>query len=268
MPAMTGRWIGVATLIAGAAGLQGQGNAMTKRAPLQERAVSGIHPVLPVNEVRQIVTFLFQPGRAADALRIYEEKIKPIYQGLDDLQRFRAYREVESPEPFDFLVVSTYLGMEGMDRANAGLRTPGPSGESAGQLYGVLGSMSQHHHDQFVEMIPALSDEAASGTAIGNGLTVFEYVRVTPGSHGAFEEGVGRVRGAERRRQLYDRSETGRMLLSDGWDYLRIYQISSLGTWQALSGARRQASDLHAPEEFVAARKALIVRAVPGLSVR
>lgn len=220
------------------------------------------------SEVRQIVTFLFLPGRSAEGLRVYQDRIKPIYEGIGDLLRFRAYREVESPEPFDFFVVSTYRGMDGMDRANAGLRTPGPAGESAAQLYGHLSSMTQHHHDQFVEMIPALGDVPAGNEGEGAGLTVFEYLRVTPGSREAFEEGMASVRRSERAQRLYTASETGRMLVSDGWDFVRIHQIPDLGSWQKVLATRRSTADLRESEQLVAARKVLIVRVVPGLSVR
>lgn len=41
-------------------------------------------------EVRRLVTFLFQPGRSADAIAIYEQTLKPIYADVAPLKRFCA----------------------------------------------------------------------------------------------------------------------------------------------------------------------------------
>lgn len=216
-------------------------------------------------EVRQIVTFSFLPGRAGEATLIFQEQLRPIYQGLPDLLRFRGYREVESPEPLDLMVVSSYRGMEGMDRANEGLRRPSPSGPSALSWYGSLSGMTETHHDQFVEMIESLSDTVLST----DGLTVFVYLRLTPGSRAAFEQQLAkRVRMFERERRLTQWSETGRMLVSDGWDYLRIFGFGSLGDWHRYLTALRGAPFSEELEGGIAARKSIIVREVPGIAVR
>ena len=216
-------------------------------------------------EVRQIVTFLFQPGRTADALSIYAERLLPIYADTQPLLRFRAYREAESPEPLDLVIVSAYAGMAGMDAANAVLGQPHRSGQSAFGLYGELSRMTATHHDQFVEMIAALGDAPGSE----GGLTVFEYLRVAPGSHDAFEELLARrVRPFERERSLYRWSETGRMLVADGWDYLRLFGVPSLAGWHAYRTALREAALQKELAPLVAARKTLILRSDPKLSVR
>jgi hypothetical protein len=216
-------------------------------------------------DVRQIVTFLFQPGRTSDAVTIYERQLRPIYAAVPALRRFRAYREVESPEPLDLVVVSHYDGMAGMDAANDALRAPGPDGASAFALYGTLSAMTQHHHDQFVEILPALSDTIdARETAR---LTVFEYVRVTPGAHARYESLVATaLRPLERSQRLSLASETGRMLVSDGWDYLRLHRMRSLGDWQRHALAMQSFDDRLGP--LVAARKVIILREDPRLSVR
>lgn len=213
-------------------------------------------------QVRQIVTFLFQPGRAGDATAIYQQQLVPIYRELKPLVRFRAYREAESPEPLDLVIISSYDGMAGMDAANDALRRP-TSGASAFALYGTLSAMTQTHHDQFVEMIPALSDSVLADAP----LTVFEYIRLAPGAHTAWEaQLLERTRPAEAAAHLYQWSETGRMLVSDGWDYLRIFGIRSLGDWH------RYQQHMHAASpEFtahVAARKTLILKQDARLSVR
>ena len=72
----------------------------------------------------------------------------------------------------------------------------------------------------------------------------------------------------EREHALYLWSETGRLLVSDGWDYLRTYGIRSLADWQAYQ-SRMAGTDL-APDvaALVAARKTIILRGAPDLSVR
>ncbi len=216
-------------------------------------------------EVRQIVTFHFSPGRTAEALAIYEKQLKPVYADVSALRRFRAYREAESPEPLDLIVVSSYDGMSGMDVANQALRRPHASGVSAFALYGTLAAMTQSHHDQFVEIVPTLSDAVGDATL----LTVFEYIRVVPGRQGAFERAtLNSARPFEKSRGLYQWSETGRLLVSDGWDMLRIYGIRSLGDWQRAQQQLRTASFAGEVGALIAARKTIIVRPDVGLFVR
>lgn len=216
-------------------------------------------------EVRQIVTFLFQPNRAAEAQTIYEQQLKPIYAAIPALQRFRAYHEAESPEPLDLVVVSSYAGMAGMDSANASLRRATWNGGPAVALYGVLSGISISHHDQFVEMLPALGDRAITA----GGLTVFEYVRVVPGTQGAFEALLrSQVRPFEQEAGLYQWSETGRLLVSDGWDYLRVINIRSLGAWQSYRRRLREAPFADAWQRVIAAQKTLILRDDERLAIR
>ncbi len=215
-------------------------------------------------EVRQIVTFLFQPQRTADAVAIYEQQLKPIYADVAPLLRFRAYREAESPEPLDLVVVSSYRGMAGMDLANEALRLPPRAGRSASALYGTLAAMTQTHHDQFVEMLPfggGTPDDSA-------GITVFEYLRVPVSQHRNFVAQMqNRVR-EERTLGLFRWSEFGRMLVSDGWDFLRIHQMRSLADWQRYRAYDRESLRLPGGEFEITARKTIILRQDPRLSVR
>jgi hypothetical protein len=216
-------------------------------------------------EVRQIVTFLFQPGRSGDASAIYERQLRPIYTDVPTLRSFRAYREAESPEPLDLVVVSSYNGMAGMDSANAALRKPSASGQSAFALYGVLSAMTQTHHDQFVEMLPSVSDSARSTAS----LTVFEYIRVAPGMHTEFENRLRTlVRVSEKDARLYDWSETGRVLVGDGWDYVRIFGVQSLADWHRYQRYSHGAAMRAHVATTVAARKTIILRPDARLSVR
>ncbi len=215
-------------------------------------------------EVRQIVTFQFAAGRTGDAVEIYRHQLRPIYDRISALLRFRAFGEAESPEPLDLIVVSSYRGMAGMDLANEGLRQPGPGGVTALSLYATLSALTVGHHDQFVEIRPALSDTAAASP-----FTVFEYLRLAPRSREGFERLVReRVRPFERSRDLVQWSETGRMLVSDGWDYLRIIGIGSLAEWHRYQ-TRMWSAPFNADlQRYVSARKTIVVRAIPSLSVR
>lgn len=215
-------------------------------------------------EVRQIVTFLFQPGRAAEASAIYQRQLRPIYAEVPTLRRFRAYHEAESPEPLDLVVVSSYDGMAGMDSANSALRREARTGKSAFAIYGTIGALSQSHHDQFIEMMPSLSDTVSSTAT----LTVFQYIRVAPGMHLDFEAGLRDVRKSEKDAQLYDWSETGRVLVGDGWDYVRIFGIRTLADWHRYQRFALGPMMLPRFIRTVAARKTIILRHDPQLSVR
>lgn len=216
-------------------------------------------------EVRQIVTFLFQPGRSVDANAIYEKQLRPIYTEVSSLRSFRAYHEAESPEPLDLVVVSSYNGMAGMDSANAALRKPSATGQSAFAVYGTLSAMTQTHHDQFIEMLPSVSDSASSTTT----LTVFEYIRVAPGMQTEFENRLRTlIRVSEKDARLYDWSETGRVLVGDGWDYVRIFAIQSLADWHRYQRYIHGTTMRAQFAATVAARKTIILRLDPRLSVR
>ncbi len=225
-------------------------------------------PLAPLSaqlpEVRQIVTFLFTPGRAAEATAIYESQLKPIYAEVAPLRRFRAYREAESPEPLDLVVVSTYDGMAGMDAANDALRRPNSSGKSAFALYGTLSAMTQSHHDQFVEMLPHVGpppDDSA-------GIVVFEYLRVPAANQPEFALRLDADRRSELAAKVVRWSEAGRLLVSDGWDFLRIHHMRSLGDWQRYRLHTRTQTTRLSSYALVGARKVIILKQDARLSVR
>lgn len=220
-------------------------------------------------DVRQIVTFLFQPGRGDSAIAIYERALIPLYRQDAAMRRFRGYREAESPEPLDLVIVSSFNGMAGMDASNLALRGLASGGRSVFQWYGVLDGLVQRHHDQFVEMRPQLGDPIAASADSVDGLTVMEYVRVAPGRRHAFERLIAtRVRGVERDLAGIRWSETGRLLVSDGWDYLRIFGTESLASWQGRDDALRERGVARDVDQLVVARKTIILRGVRALSVR
>jgi len=145
-------------------------------------------------DVRQIVTFLFRPGHADSAVAIYERELVPLYREDAAMRRFRAYLEAESPEPLDLVVVSSFRGMAGMDASNTALRRLSSGGRTVFQWYGALAALSQHHHDQFVEMLPPLGDAAAAaGDSSGGAAAGERRVGLSATHRRRLARGVGRL---------------------------------------------------------------------------
>ena len=221
------------------------------------------------SDVRQLVTFRFLPGRADSAIGIYERVLVPAYRDAAAMLRFRGYREAESPEPMDLLVVSHFDGMAGMDSSNATLRQLSAGGRPVFAWYGALGALSQQHRDEFAEMLPDLGDGAEAAHDSSAGLIVVEYVRVVPEGRSSYERLLrARVRAVEHARSLVRWSETGRLLIADGWDYVRFIGISSLADWQRYRAAMEEAGAWNEVDRLVVARKTMVVRQAPTLSVR
>jgi hypothetical protein len=243
-------------------------------APSRQAAAQGPSAPAPVaSDVRQVITFLFQPGLSDSGQAIYRRELVPLYRQDAAMRRFRGFREGESPEPLDLIVVSSFDGLSGMEASNLALRSLSSGGRSTFQWYGQLAATSQHHHDQLVEMLPALGDPAVAAADSVGGLTAFEYVRLVPGQRRAFEWLVANRMRAVERAGARDAgpvrwSETGRLMLSDGWDYLRIVRLGTLADWQAYQQALARAGVSEELDRLVAARKTILVRQLPALSVR
>ncbi len=214
------------------------------------------------SEVRQIVTFSFLPGKSSEAIRIYREQALPLYVANESMRSFRAFREVESSVALDLMVVSGFDGMAGMDRSNSRLRELAEEeSTSIGALYGAIATLSSGHTDQFVEMLP----ELGSGDASATRLTAFVWYRVLPGRTTAFEAAVlSRVRRWDVPKGIS--SATGRFLVSDGWDYLRIIGFDSLADYQAYSSGDRRGAKAMA--NVTTKRRQVIVSSVTDLAVR
>lgn len=214
-------------------------------------------------EVRQIVTFSFLPGRTPEALEAYRSEAVPLYRRDEAMRSFRAFREVESPVPLDLVVVSAFDGMAGMDRSNARLRELAETaGTSLGAVYGRIGAMASGHTDEFVAMLP----ELGAGDPASRRLTAFVRYRVVPGQAAAFEEALGPL--AAWAAEAGVASSTGRFLLSDGWDYVRVLGFDSLGDFERYRTAAGGAEARERVARLTAARRDLIVASVPELAVR
>jgi hypothetical protein len=219
-------------------------------------------------EVRQLVTFRFLPGQTRAALEIYGSGLLPIYRAVDAMRTVRVFAEVESPEPLDLMVVTHYVDMAGMDRANRAMRELPPDGPSIGQLYQQVADLSLGHHDQFVEVIsPPNIAPAPDGL-----LEVLEFLRIQTGGDGTFERQMLDVvhpwEEEQPIRNLIVRSETARFLVADGWNYLRTYAVRDLASWQTYVTARARHPAAFPSSRMVEQRKTMILREIPGLRVR
>lgn len=218
-------------------------------------------------EVRQLVSFRFLPGRAAEAIRLFREEALPLYHDNEPMLRFRGYREAESPVPVDLVVVSTFRGMAGMDASNQSLRDSARArGSSVGAIYGSIAAESVEHRDEFVE----IDSDASWGDADSGPMIVLIRMEIAPGARDAFERlirdrlvpwerGLGPgIRGAD----------GGPFLVSDGWDAFRVLAIESLGDWHAYLRARRNASWRRELDRIVVRERQTILVGLPELSVR
>ena len=224
-------------------------------------------PAQDLPEVRQLVTFKFSPGKTEEAVALFEERAIPLYQGTPSMLRFRGFRETESPQPLDLVVVSTFRGLAGMDASNRELRERAAREHtSLGAIYGSIGALSEHHRDELVEIDPEIS----WGTTDTSPLLVIVSTRIVPGKREELEALVRDhvVSWEKALGESITGAEGGPFLLSDGRDYVRFIGISSLGDWHRYVRERREQSFATRLESVVVASKEIIVAPIPGLAVR
>jgi hypothetical protein len=215
------------------------------------------------DEVRQIVTFSFLPGRSGDALRVFREEALPLYEANPAMRSFRGFREVESPLPLDLVVVSSFEGMEGMDASNEALGAlAAERGSSLGAIYGEISSMASGHTDQFAVMIPGLG----RGDPASTPLTAVIWYQIDPAGAADFETALIRMAAYEASDDIP--SATGRMLLSDGWDVVRFLGFESLAAYQRYWTTIRAARDYGLLAGATLRRREVILSRIPELDVR
>jgi hypothetical protein len=217
-------------------------------------------------EVRQLVTFDFLPGRSAEAIRLFREKALPLYEIDRPMLRFRAYREVESPEPVDLVVVSSFQGMEGMDDSNRALAEGAQkNGTTLGEIYGRIESLSAAHRDEFAEIDPSLS----WGDVDRAKLLVLVSIRLVPGGLEGYrtllrEELVS----WERKSGILSGGESGVYLVSNGFRILRTIGIDRLEDWHRYQTEFRRTTTWRKADQLTAEEKEMILAPVPELAVR
>ncbi len=228
--------------------------------PAQDAAQDA--PTLP--EVRQLVTFQFQPGKTGEALSIFKEQALPLYDANEAMLFFRGFLEMESPEPLDLIVVSGFRGMAGMDASNDALRAAGNSPETRiGSIYGRIGALAVGHHDQFVEMLAGLEN----ADPMDSRLVALVSYQLLPGEGRAFEQ-ILKMSVVSWEKAAGVPSATGRFLISDGWHYLRFLGFDSLGDYHDYWTRLRSEPRLAAIEQITVKRKEIIVAPLRPLSVR
>ena len=216
------------------------------------------------SEVRQIVTFSFLPGKFGDALTIYRDQAVQLYKSNPAMLSVRGFREVESPIPLDLIVVSAFKSMAGMDESNSTLRTIATdAGTSIGAIYGGIASFSSGHTDQFVEMLPALG----AGDPSSRRLTAFIWYDILPGQSESFEEILESTTVPWEKKSGIP-SATGRFLVSDGWNYLRLVGFDSLGDYQEYWSLLNEVAGHSQIAGLTVRRREVIVASVSSLSVR
>jgi hypothetical protein len=154
--------------------------------------------------------------------------------------------------------------MAGMDASNARLRGLAEQADtSIGEVYGGIDALSSGHTDQFVEMLPALG----TGDATSLRLTAFVWYRVLPDEGGSFEHVLDSEIVPWERAQGVP-SATGRFLVSDGWDYLRLLGFESLADYQRYWTEITAGLGHDRIDVLTTARREIIVANVPELAVR
>lgn len=215
-------------------------------------------------EVRQLVTFRFVPGKAQEALNLYQRDAIPLYRRDRAMLSFRGFREVESPVPLDLIVVSAFRGMAGMDESNQALGTLArASGTSVGAIYGSIGALSSSHHDQFIEMQPHLG----TGNATSRRLVAFVWYRTEPGHEEVFENLVAaRLQPWESARGSV--TSMGRFLVSDDWTHLRMLGFDSLGDYHKYQSDLRLQPWVGMLRGEILRHREVILAVIPEFSVR
>jgi len=232
-------------------------------------------PLQDVPEVRQLVTFKFSPGKSREAVALFRDEALPLYEATAPMLRFRGFREAESPEPLDLIVVSTFHGMAGMDASNRTLRERAEKANtSMGELYARIGALTEHHRDEFIEIDPDLS----WGSTDTAPLVVLVSIRIAPGKSASYEalvrdglvpweKKLGAEFGAEFGAK-FTGCDGGPFLLSSGWDYVRLIGISTLGDWHRYVRDRRSQAFWRALDGLITQSKEIILAPLPELRVR
>jgi hypothetical protein len=215
-------------------------------------------------EVRQLVTFRWAERRPFN-VRPSLATVLELYQRTPAVRRVRGFTEAESPEPFDLILMTSYRGLDGFELARremAGQR--GKDGRSFTIAYQELDQASQWHRDEFIEMLP----HEHRGTAEAR-VFVLEWVRLVPASHRAYELLLQTAVVPWERDQTYVHlSETGRVIIGSGWDYLRILGFETLGGYHDYLTDWRDHAEADQLGLHVADRKTVIVREDETMRVR
>ncbi len=214
--------------------------------------------------VWQLVTFNILPGEYSNVIDLYQQQAIPLFTENEEMLRFRGFREVESPVPFGLMVLTEMNGLGGMDAANIRLRAiAAEQNISVGNLYGRISDLTAGHTDEFVQLIPEWKIE----DPFTSKYQVFISYDIVAGKSADFRRFVHeQLIPAEK--ELGLPSSGGEYLISDGWQYLRVFGIESLkefGYYVELLHSKDLDNVL---DRFVDKKRVVIKGVLPNLSVR
>ncbi len=214
--------------------------------------------------VWQLVTFNILPGEYSNVIDLYQQQAVPLFTENEEMLRFRGFREVESPVPFGLMVLTEMNGLGGMDAANIRLRAiAAEQNISVGNLYGRISDLTAGHTDEFVQLIPEWKIE----DPFTSKYQVFISYDIVAGKSADFRRFVHeQLIPAEK--ELGLPSSGGQYLISDGWQYLRVFGIESLkefGDYVELLHSKDLDNVL---DRFVDKKRVVIKGVLPNLSVR
>jgi len=128
-----------------------------------------------------------------------------------------------------------------------------------------LESMSDWQRSEFVEMLR--DHEYRSGTEPR--VVIFEWIRLVPAAQRAYELLLQTSAiPFERDLAFLYLSETGRVIVGDGWDYVRIFGFETLAGYHDYTTIWRERSEAEQLALHVSARKVVIVRDDETLRIR
>ena len=216
-------------------------------------------------ELRQLVTFRWAE-RMPSNFRPSMATLADIYRQTPAVVRMRGFRKAESPEPFDLILMTSYRGFDGLELARkqmTSVRTT--EGRNIFSVQEMLDSTGAWRRDEFVEMLGDLEHRSGSEPRT----LIFEWVRLVPAAQRAYELLLQTsVVPWERDLTWLQLSETGRVIVGDGWDYLRILGFASLSEYQDYVTGWRERSEFDQLALHVANRKVFIVTEDEALRVK
>ena len=108
-----------------------------------------------------------------------------------------------------------------------------------------------------------------AGVAVGAGLVVLVRLRLAPGRRADYEALLReRLVPWEKETRIAAGSDSGRFLLSDGFDFFRILGIENLAAWQRYVEAAREAPFASELDGWIAESRQVILAPVRELFVR
>ena len=242
-----------------------RGVLLAALAAIAAPAAGGQRQSFETLEVRQLVTVRWGSGVPFGA-RPAMDMLVDVYRQTPAVVRMRGFQQAHSTDPFDLVMMTSYRGFEGFEQARkqmVGQRTNAGGTFFTAQRH--FDEASEWHRDEFLEMLPNHDHKSGSDPRV----FVFEWVRLVPAAHRAYELLLQTaVVPWERERTFLYLTETGRVLVGDGWDYVRILGFETLSGYQDYLDLWRDRSEAEQLALHVSARKVAILREDESFRIR